>query len=975
MGITLEDIDAELARRDSGGGISIADIDAELARRDAADRESRDASSYYGDYGGTAANVAGSLLKGFGKGAFGLADLASLGGSKLFGLPQTNLSDRFSRGFSQLRFPEVQNDIGRNALEMAGGMLSPLPIKGYGLAKTGGQLAKDLALGSAAGAAGGLVDEVAPNSPIAKTIAELGVLSLPAASRGLSLGSEKVFGPVTQNAANREVREGLRARGVSSVPEISGLTTAEALGSNVPDLAAVEAETLMKNKELASKLATENQAALKAELEGADPQSLLSAQAVRENLSGQLKNLEDQRAAAIEATRQGAADSGLDIGSLGSPQERGAAMRGPLLPREAELLGQVNKAKAAIGNERTLSMDEVSSMAQRVDAALKKGRGNLPSRDFDKIHKSFLADMSNTKTVDNMFARIGEYKAMAKKAPSEQARKVYEAMAQAVKDSMPTESRVAEEARAGLVRDVAGPAVLDNSVGALLERKQFQDPAMKKRAPEFNIEDAAVEKKILSSPASVKQYKKAIGDETKANALLNGSVLSKIIRNGEVDLSKWGRERASLEKSGALFELDPKFVAMLDNNAKTFEGAAKSIEDFSTGARSTFLKSDRDLSGSVSGLLAKDPEYVKEFVAGLNDSGREGLAQATHDWATKTGLGAVEKELQGVGVSTKLSNQIAKDSVRKNLETILGKDRADIVASVAVKVKAKANTAKTGTAGAKEGAQTAMFLGSAGKPFLAKGTVRKTWDNADPATRRVAMIGLGLLVGGARKAVGIPILGLGLGVAARRTLSKDALTKSLEKMLTPAGANEILKHTPTARSELVSALKDGARVLSKGGLQVDKSLLSSSSISTEEGPRVRAQDSADRKSGVVAKSTGERVPAHIINRMIQQESGGNPNAVSSKKAQGLMQLMPKTGRELAKKEGVSYKPFDAAQNKKLGTRYINELFHKYRSIDLAVAAYNWGMGNLDKYLETGKGRVPSETRQYVKSITGKDLSV
>ena len=108
-----------------------------------------------------------------------------------------------------------------------------------------------------------------------------------------------------------------------------------------------------------------------------------------------------------------------------------------------------------------------------------------------------------------------------------------------------------------------------------------------------------------------------------------------------------------------------------------------------------------------------------------------------------------------------------------------------------------------------------------------------------------------------------------------------------------------------------------------------------------------------------------------------QESGGKATAVSDKGAQGLMQLMPATGKELAQKAGVKYDPFDAKQNQMLGTMYLKELLTKYDGDKhLALAAYNWGMGNIDKLIkrvgskrfEDLKPFLPDETAKYVPSV-------
>jgi hypothetical protein len=105
-----------------------------------------------------------------------------------------------------------------------------------------------------------------------------------------------------------------------------------------------------------------------------------------------------------------------------------------------------------------------------------------------------------------------------------------------------------------------------------------------------------------------------------------------------------------------------------------------------------------------------------------------------------------------------------------------------------------------------------------------------------------------------------------------------------------------------------------------------------------------------------AMSTGEQgfeLPEALIKSVITQESSGNKKAVSKAGAQGLMQLMPATGREWHKKLGIEepYDPFNPEQNRVIGTAYLKYLVDMYDGdLELALTAYNQGFGRVNKLL-------------------------
>jgi hypothetical protein len=101
------------------------------------------------------------------------------------------------------------------------------------------------------------------------------------------------------------------------------------------------------------------------------------------------------------------------------------------------------------------------------------------------------------------------------------------------------------------------------------------------------------------------------------------------------------------------------------------------------------------------------------------------------------------------------------------------------------------------------------------------------------------------------------------------------------------------------------------------------------------------------------------------------ESGGKQGAISPKGARGVMQLMPGTMRD----PGFGIRAMQAdteEENRRVGQEYLDAMFRRYGDKKVALAAYNWGPGNVDKWLKSGADpkKLPKETQNYISNIMG-----
>ena len=108
---------------------------------------------------------------------------------------------------------------------------------------------------------------------------------------------------------------------------------------------------------------------------------------------------------------------------------------------------------------------------------------------------------------------------------------------------------------------------------------------------------------------------------------------------------------------------------------------------------------------------------------------------------------------------------------------------------------------------------------------------------------------------------------------------------------------------------------------------------------------------------IVREARRHDLDPRLVLAVIHVESRYNVFAVSPVGAMGLMQIMPRTGVELAARAGIPWRGpqtlFDPILNVRMGVAYLRELANRFGSIELALAAYNWVPGHIHRRLRRG----------------------
>lgn len=131
-------------------------------------------------------------------------------------------------------------------------------------------------------------------------------------------------------------------------------------------------------------------------------------------------------------------------------------------------------------------------------------------------------------------------------------------------------------------------------------------------------------------------------------------------------------------------------------------------------------------------------------------------------------------------------------------------------------------------------------------------------------------------------------------------------------------------------------------------------------------------DQLTQSARVIEK--GSEVSDDLLHGIMMTESGGNPLAYNVSGATGAFQLMPGTARDLGLRVNSQVDDrLDPSKSRAAASVYMRQLLKRYDgNVDNALRAYNWGMGNVDKWIANGSdiSQLPKETREYTGKVYG-----
>ena len=341
------------------------------------------------------------------------------------------------------------------------------------------------------------------------------------------------------------------------------------------------------------------------------------------------------------------------------------------------------------------------------------------------------------------------------------------------------------------------------------------------------------------------------------------------------------------------------------------------------------------LPSRVTDKILSSPEAAKQFVT-MVDGEPQAIKSIKDEIVSSLGTMSDAQKV----------NFISKNE--SELKSLLNDDFS-VLAAIRGDIKSRIDTSKL--ANATTNSNTALKLSSVVEKALTGKEPRKAsgiWEAAK-------LLGFGGAAY-ANPAVGVPAA---IGVYGAKGL-RDRSTGLVKQSLFDA------LQDPKKLKQALTAAGKAAPKQSLGSLQA-KSLagaLFSNKIAQQESSTPQSlfgkEDTSTSKkenTSMLTEIKGGIKHEDLYKAVIKQESGGNAKAVSSVGAEGLMQVMPATAKDIAKELGVrEYDLKDPETNKKFGQYYLDKLLAHYDGDpELALTAYHSGMGRVDRLLAKNDG--------------------
>lgn len=197
------------------------------------------------------------------------------------------------------------------------------------------------------------------------------------------------------------------------------------------------------------------------------------------------------------------------------------------------------------------------------------------------------------------------------------------------------------------------------------------------------------------------------------------------------------------------------------------------------------------------------------------------------------------------------------------------------------------------------------------------------------------------------------IIGLGMGVVAWWWLRRQQPGYIAEDPFQPEFTNEQEFFLPEAASETWTELEN--TIYETTGLDMGGGAFIQA-LNTRGAPYRELLDQAEAVNGI---------PPLMLARLAYQESRFRQDIISGQKissagAVGIMQIVPRWHPDV--------NPLDVGASIRYAAKYLASLYRQFGSWELALQAYNWGPGNLSKYLKGQIGGMPTETANYSRQI-------